>query len=102
MEWFFVYFVAILIAYVILSWVFKHFWLTFTWNVLGIPPRILDEEIVAKTVESCTDATLEQSLQHLMYGGAELTEAQRQECRANMNVYIRRIIESYIEAFMRK
>jgi hypothetical protein len=80
----------------------KNLWLTFKWNVLRIPPRIYDEQIVKKTVEVCLGIAMENDNAARIMLGREFTEQEREPFRHGLEPFIEGVIEQYIDFFTRR
>ena len=80
----------------------KNLWLTFKWNVLRMPPRIYDKDVVKKTVEICSKISMENDNAAIILLGREFTEREREPFRRNLEPFIEGVIEQYIDIFTRR
>ena len=80
----------------------KNLWLTFKWNVLRMPPRILDEKIVTETVEECAKMQAEYDIPQLELQGLQLTQEDKGIYHDRVKQSMRSVIEVYIDRFTRR
>jgi hypothetical protein len=96
------YFVITFLVMSLVQIICSNIWLTFKWNVLGFPPRILNEKLVDETVEKAAVLQFDYDIAQMERLGVVFTEEAKAQFRKERKAFLKSVIEQYIDTFSRR